>query len=126
VNCKADVDPQDVKFFGKIFVCPTCYAIAERLYERGESELKMLLLILHESIRSSIVQGKLQFSPQQLADMKREDLLTHLQTMAHEMNAQKESEECQRSTATPTSTKTPCKVTMRLSARSADGKQNSD
>jgi hypothetical protein len=126
VNCKADVDPQDVKFFGKIFVCPNCYAIAERLYERGESELKMLLLILHESIRSSIVQGKLQFSPQQLADMKREDLLTHLQTMAREAKAgplKKESEECP---ATPISTRTPCKVTMRLPVRSADGKQNSD
>ena len=123
VNCKADVAPEDVKFFGKIFVCPDCYAIAERLYQRGESELKMLLLILHESIRSSIVQGKLQFSPQQLADMKREDLLTHLQTMASEMRTQKESEECP---ATPTSTRTPCKVTMRLPARSADGKQNSD
>lgn len=129
VNCKAEVEPQDVKFFGKIFVCPTCYLIAERLYTRGESELKMLLLILHESIRGAIVQGQLQFSPQQLDDMKREDLLTHLQTMAREVHEppQKESEEClTRSPATPTSTRTPFKVTMKLPARNADGQQNSD
>ncbi len=123
VNCKADVAPEDAKFFGKIFVCPTCYAIAERLYERGENELRMLLLILHESIRGAIVQGKLQLSPQQVGDMKREDLLEQLQRMAREARSivEKESEEC-----TPTSTRTPCKVTMRLPARSVDGQRNSD
>lgn len=123
VNCGADVNPDEAKFFGQIFVCPTCHSIAERLYTQGEKELKMLLLILHEAIRLSIVHKKLQFSPQQLDDMKREDLLGHLQELAKEVRGQKkEGSPC----PTPTSTKTPFKVTMSLPARSADGKPTSD
>lgn len=87
VNCGTDVPPNEAKFFGKIFICPACYKIAERLYQRGEQELKMLLLVLHESIRVAIVQKQLQFSPQQVEDMKKEDLLAHLQKLARDVSA---------------------------------------
>lgn len=125
VNCGADVHPDEAKFYAQIFVCPKCYSIAERLYTRGEEELKMLLLILHEAIRMSIVQGQLQFSPQQLDEMKREDLLEHLQKLAGKVRSGKPEREHE-SCPTPTSTRTRFKVTMSLPAGSVDGKQNSD
>jgi len=121
VNCSADVGTDEAKFYAQIFVCPKCYSIAERLYQRGEEELKMLLLVLHEAIRTSIVQGQLQFNPQQVDDMKREDLLEHLQHLARQVRMGKpeeESEPC----PTPTNTRTRFKVTMSLPARSANGK----
>jgi uncharacterized protein (DUF2225 family) len=113
-----------VKLFAQIFICPKCYFIAEKLYSRGEQELKMLLLVLRESIRLAIVQHNLQFSPKQLEEMKREDLLTHLQKLARETRLQTLQKE--KACPTPNDTKTPCKVITKLPAASADGKPTSD
>jgi hypothetical protein len=78
LNCKKAVAPDQVKFFAEAFVCADCYLIAEQLYAKGQQELKMLLLLLKESIRVAIVKGELQFQPQQLRDMPKSDLLAHL------------------------------------------------
>lgn len=123
VNCKKDVDPDTAKFFGKIFICDDCYRIAERLYARGEQELKMLLLVLRESIRLAIVQGNLQFSLQQLEDMDKEDLLSHLQSIARNVREQKTKEE-QCPTKMPT--RTPSRETIKPPALPAGGKPRSD
>lgn len=61
VNCKQPVEPQDAKFFHSVFICGTCHTMAERLYSRASQELKNLLLMLQESIRISLIEGRLQF-----------------------------------------------------------------
>jgi len=124
VNCGEEVNPNEAKLFAQIFICPKCHRVAEQLYARGEKELKMLLLVLRESIRLSIVQHNLQFSPKQLEDMDPKDLLTHLHKIAQETRLQVLQQE--KACPTPTDTGTPCKVTMRLPAADADGKLPSD
>lgn len=84
VNCNADVSSDEAKFFAQVFVCPTCYAIAERLHQKGEQELKMMLVMLKECIRLAIVKKELQFSVQNLEDMPRKDLFTELATLAQD------------------------------------------
>jgi len=78
LNCKKTVEQDQGKFFAEAFICADCYAIADQLYDRGQKELKMLLLLLKESIRVAILKGELQFQPQQLKDMPKSDLLAHL------------------------------------------------
>ena len=64
MNCKrADFSPGDGKFFAEAFVCPTCFFIAERLYEQGDRELRQVLVTLKELIRVAIVEGRLTFAP---------------------------------------------------------------
>ena len=92
VNCGKEVDPGEAKFFAQVFVCPECYAIAERLYTRGEQELKMMLLLLKESIRLAITRKELQFMQRLEEDaVPKKDLLSELARLAHE--ARKEAAE---------------------------------
>jgi len=58
VNCKVPVTEQQAKFFASVFLCPTCYERAERFYRRSEGELKMLLLVLKERIRTDLIGGR--------------------------------------------------------------------
>lgn len=69
LNCKAPVDPPKAKVFAGVFVCPTCYEVAERLEQRGTAELKALLTLQREAIRIALVEGRLHLS---LADVSRE------------------------------------------------------
>jgi hypothetical protein len=84
VNCNKDVGSDEAKFFAQVFVCPTCYEIAERLFVKGEQELKMMLVMLKECIRLAIIKKELQFSVQNVEDMPRKDLFTELATLAQE------------------------------------------
>jgi hypothetical protein len=91
LSCKCAVDTDEAKFFAALFLCPDCFTIAERLYRRGEAELRMMLTVLKESIRLAALKGELQFSLQNLDDMKKEDLIGHLANLAVE--ARKEVEQ---------------------------------
>lgn len=84
LNCSVEVSASDAKFFAGAFCCPTCFALAERLYQRGEYELKLMLLVLKESIRVAIVKKELQFNTAQLEDMPKKDLLSELARLAQE------------------------------------------
>ena len=88
LSCKKDTAPDRAKVFAEVFLCPDCYLIAERLYRRGESELRMMLLVLKESIRLAALKGELQFNFGQLEDIPKEDLLSHLAKLAGEAREQ--------------------------------------
>jgi DNA-directed RNA polymerase subunit RPC12/RpoP len=114
VNCKREVVAGEEKFFDKVYLCPDCHRIALRVLEKGERELKMMLMVLRESIRLAIVQHKLQFNEQNLDDMKEEDMVSVL----HALAKQAKEQPC----PTKVSTKIPSTGTTSLVVRPADAK----
>lgn len=135
VNCGADVESDEAKFYAQVFVCPTCYAIAEHLHQKGEQELKMMLVMLKECIRLAIVQKRLQFPPQHLEEMPRKDLFEELAKLAYEARldalknqpTQEELVEWKRTRISSTPTPTPLLESTRLdvASRDADGQPDS-
>lgn len=100
VNCRNEVQGEG-QFFAQVFLCPDCFRIAEALLNRGERELKMLLIVLKEAIRQELVQGRLQFSTiEQVEDVPKRDLMTHLSDLAQRTRYNKESK-CSTSSPTP-------------------------
>lgn len=92
VGCKREVSAGDGKLFAEVFVCDGCFLIASRLFERGQQELKMLLVVLKEAIRNEILQGRLQFqSADEVREVPKRDLITHLAELAEKARAQKEN-----------------------------------
>jgi hypothetical protein len=55
MNCGKPVGQDEGKLFERVFVCPTCYALAESFYNRVESELKRRLFFLRDIIRVALV-----------------------------------------------------------------------
>lgn len=90
VNCRKPVD-SNAKLFAEVFVCDDCFRIAETLFRRGEQELRMLLVVQKEAIRISLMRGELQFSSiQQVEDVSKKDLVTHLADLAQKVKSHKE------------------------------------
>lgn len=63
MNCKRQVTEDQGRVFAEVFVCADCHKMAESLYNRCDGELRRLLLMLRESIRIALVEGKLQLGP---------------------------------------------------------------
>jgi coenzyme F420-reducing hydrogenase delta subunit len=87
VNCKKEVEPDQAKMFAEVLVCPDCYTIAERLYERGNIELRMMLTVLKEALRLTLIRGELQFLQQQTEENKSEEVMKRFAKMAKEIQA---------------------------------------
>ncbi len=86
VNCKNPVGDK-AEMFAQVLLCPSCLLVATRLYERGERDLKALLVILKEAIREAIVTGQLQFSAlEQIEEIPKRDLLDHLAKLASDVH----------------------------------------
>ena len=76
MNCRKDVPEVDGQVFAGVFVCPICFTLASRLFERSQRELKQLLSMLQEAIRIALVEGKLHFAEgTTLEDVSKKDLL---------------------------------------------------
>lgn len=58
VNCQTPVDSAQAKIFASVFVCPQCYALAERFMQRATEELKALLLVQQEAIRLALTERR--------------------------------------------------------------------
>lgn len=135
VNCGKDVGSNEAKFFAQVFVCPTCFAIAERFHQKGEQELKMMLVMLKECIRLAIVKKELQFSPQNLEEMPRKDLFEELSRLAYEARldalknepTQEELSEWKRTQTSSIPTTTPLLESTKphVVGKTADGPPNS-
>ena len=63
LNCSKDVQAEYIKLFAGCAVCPECYAVALRIYDQGQLELKQILTLLTGLIRTSIVQHRLALPP---------------------------------------------------------------
>ncbi len=134
VNCKKPVGSDEAKFFAQTFVCPDCFTVAERTYQQGDRQLRMMLVMLKECIRLAIVKGELQFPEHLTEDMPRKDLFTELQKLAQEARQQALKDEPPQSelaewkrTQRTTATTTPSQETTKLLAagKGADGPPSS-
>jgi hypothetical protein len=85
MSCHKEVVEEQGKFFAEVFVCPDCFLLATRFYERAEQDLKRLLVMMKEAIRVGLLQGKLQFkTPEQIKEAPRNDVLEKLSELAKE------------------------------------------
>lgn len=87
MNCRCKVEQEDARVFAEVFVCSSCYQMAERLFTRCEGELKKLLLLLRESIRIALVEGKLQYGQSaSLEEVPKAELLKMIVEMTEKKN----------------------------------------
>jgi len=87
MNCRKPTSNEEGKLFAEVFVCPTCYTMAERLYKRTEGELRGLLLVLKDKIREYLVQGKLHYSTAEAeAPVSKTDLLKAILAVEEQRN----------------------------------------
>ena len=83
LNCHKVIQSGDAKIFAEVLVCPTCWFMSTRLYERAQQDLRRTLVIMREVIRLALVQGKLQFwSADQIKGLSRSQLLEQLAVMS--------------------------------------------
>lgn len=75
MNCKAPVSDTNGKVIFQVFVCPTCYGIAEAIYRRSESGINHALVTLKELLRQQLIDGKLQLPERQ------PDVMSHTEVM---------------------------------------------
>lgn len=75
LNCQEGVAADEGRIFAKVFVCPRCFAMAERLHERSVRELAMLQTMCREAIRVALVQGRLQFATGPDEEVSKTDVL---------------------------------------------------
>lgn len=75
MNCCREVLPGDGKIFAEVFVCPDCYVVAERLYQRAHQVLKLVLVMMKDTIRLSLLQRRLSFKSSAIETMTKSQLL---------------------------------------------------
>lgn len=81
MNCKKPVEQDQGKFFTQVYVCETCYTLAQRFHDKLERELKNLLLLSKEAIRVALVQGKFHLSEASLQDISKKEVLEEILRM---------------------------------------------
>jgi hypothetical protein len=90
VNCQKPTDPKDAqhyKFFAGVFCCGECFVIAERFFDKGTEDLKSLLVMLKESIRIALVQGRLKLgTPPPMRDTPKREVLEEILKLREKMD----------------------------------------
>jgi hypothetical protein len=90
MNCQEMVDPKSAKFFAGVFVCPGCFGLADRFYQKGAEDLKGLLLMLQESIRVALVRGELKLgTAEPLRDLSKKEVLEQIVKLREKMDARR-------------------------------------
>jgi|SRR5690606_32645055 len=97
LNCKAPVAEEDIKFFGKAFVCAVCHTTATHFYERLTKDLKNLLLVAHEAIRVALVEGRFHLAENGLKEVSKKELLEEILKMTQYKEARDKNRECSNS-----------------------------
>jgi hypothetical protein len=75
--CKELVPGDEGKFFAKVFCCSRCYTVATRVVEVAEQELRQLLVVVRESTRIALLEGKLEFK-QSVETMSKKQLFEEI------------------------------------------------
>jgi hypothetical protein len=75
LNCHNPVKPEEAKSFAGVFVCPSCFGIAEHVYSRGEAELRRMLLMYKETVRIALVKGELTLSSLEQKEPNKRDVM---------------------------------------------------
>src|ERR1700735_4174059 len=90
LNCKKPVEPADAKTFAGVFVCADCYKLAARFEQRGEQELRHLLVLQREAIRIALVEGRLVLGPhEQHREPTKREVLEQVLKLAETADAHK-------------------------------------
>lgn len=58
-NCKVAVPAEKAHVFAKVFVCPSCFHLATQTLERAQRELRRLMALSEEAVRTALVEGRL-------------------------------------------------------------------
>lgn len=87
MNCGKATPESDAKVFAEVFVCSTCFTMAERVFHRLEGELRRLLLVSKEAIRVALIQGKLHFELTEEKDIPKDELLRMIMQFSEKKNA---------------------------------------
>lgn len=70
----------------EVFICSNCKLVAERIFERAQQDVKHLLVMMKESIRLGLIEGRLQFrDPEQVEEVSRPDLINKLAELADQV-----------------------------------------
>lgn len=126
MNCKKPVEQDEGKFFGNVFVCQSCFAIAESYYNRLEMELKNLLVFAKDAVRVALIEGKFHLSDNAPAELSKKELLEEILRMEQAREARATTGECQpgdQETASGVSTP-PHVSTLAALGRSSSSKQS--
>jgi len=60
MNCKTPID--DGKFFAEVWVCSDCHGMATRFYDKAQADMRKIMVMMKETIRIGLIEGKLQFA----------------------------------------------------------------
>lgn len=104
MNCKAEVEQGQGKFFAEVFVCSNCETMAVHFFERLVRELNFLLTMAKESIRLALVQGKFSFPEGPAGEPSKRAVLEAILQMEESREKQHNKD---RSCPTPSSVATP-------------------
>jgi len=61
MNCGAILASNEAKLFAEVMVCGACHTVAARVQDRGQAILRRLNLLLKDTLRSALKNGKVQF-----------------------------------------------------------------
>lgn len=61
MNCQKPVSGEQAKLFAQVYVCEVCHEQATHFYDKLQQELRHLLTIAQEAIRTSLVEGRFHF-----------------------------------------------------------------
>ena len=87
--CKQPVAEKDGKLFAECFVCPGCYQLATHLYERGERDVRWLLVMLKEALRIAILKGELRLTEDAQGEVSKQQLLSAVAGLAEKAQEKK-------------------------------------
>lgn len=102
VNCGEEVLSNEGKLYAEVYVCPDCYAVAERMTERAHRELKLVLVMMRDAIRLGLLQKKLRFrTPEELKNVNKADFLSELGELVEKAKNRHAQESWNRSPTPP-------------------------
>lgn len=105
MNCQRALREDEAKFFAAVFVCSDCHFMAERLFTRARKELNQLLVVMKESIRLALIEGRLQFSNTvQVDEVSKKELIQNMMDLAEKVR----NKSCQ--STEPTQQSAPTKI----------------
>ena len=87
VNCKKSFPTSEGMWWEKLFLCPSCYKLADRTYKRGEARLKWMLALLKEAVKAAIMKGELALPAE--TEETSDSFLLHLKKLVEATKAQK-------------------------------------
>ncbi len=81
------VDPKQAKMFAEVFVCPSCYSLAESVDAKLRADVKRMELMVREAIRIALVEGKLSPAAASLDDLPKTELLKEIVRLSEKKDA---------------------------------------